>query len=151
MTNIIVFNLILAATCGYALVVGGAPERAAALVFVTAAVVTFLIPNDDYQSVASAVLLIDFCTFVAMTAIALKANRFWPLYESSLLLITLAVHGVKAYQPTFAYWMYHGAVGKMAYPTLILLVVGVLRHRRRVAAYGADRDWSHSQKHKLAY
>ena len=85
---------------------------------------------------------IDLVTLVALAAIAARADRFWPLYVSALQLLTLGIHGVKAYQPALVHWMYGGASGKIAYPMLALLAVGVLRHRRRLTQHGSDPDWS---------
>lgn len=38
--------------------------------------------------------------------------------------------------------MYGGASGKIAYPMIVLLVAGVVRHRRRLGDWGRDPDWS---------
>ncbi len=145
MTHILVFNALLLAACVYALVVGGAPERATAATFLVAAVASYLAPYRHFHSVEPALLAIDAMTLVALVVIAARANRFWPLYVSALQLLTLAIHGVKAYQPEFVYWMYGAASGKIAYPMLLLLALGVLRHRRRLIAVGSDPDWSPSR------
>ena len=50
--------------------------------------------------------------------------------------------GVKAIQPALVPWMYAGASGKIAYPMLVLLAVGAVRHRKRVLRFGSDPDWS---------
>ncbi len=142
MTHILVFNLVLIIACAYALWVGGAPERATALVFVGAAAASYAVPYSGFHIVEAPLFLIDLLTLLALVLIALAANRFWPLYVAAIQLLTVAVHAVKAYQPALAFWMYGGAIGKMAYPTLILLTIGVLRHRERVARFGADRAWS---------
>ncbi len=142
MTHILVFNLVLIVACGYALWVGGAPERVAALVFAGAAAASYAVPYSGFHVVEAPLFVIDLLTLIALALIALAANRFWPLYVTALQLLTVAVHAVKAYQPTLAFWMYGGAVGKMAYPTLVLLAIGVIRHRNRVARFGDDRAWS---------
>ena len=144
MTHIIIFNLALLIACFYALWAGGAPERAAAAIFLSAAVCTFSLPHLSSARIAPQLAAIDALTLIALTLVALKANRYWPIYESALQLLTFAIHGVKIYQPDMPHWMYFGANGKLAYPTLILLAVGVLRHRERVARFGVDRPWSTS-------
>ena len=87
-------------------------------------------------------LAIDIVTLLALVAIALTANRYWPLYVAALQLLTIAIHGVKAYDAQLPQWMYISANGKLAYPTLILLVAGVVRHRKRLGEWGRDPDWS---------
>ena len=142
MTHILVFNLILVAACLYAFWAGGAPERATALVFLIAATASYLRPYTGSNAAEPQLALIDALTLVALTIIAVKANRFWPMYQSALQLLTLAIHGVKLVHPGLAHWMYINAYGKLAYPTLALLAIGVLRHRRRIVVFGSDRDWS---------
>lgn len=146
MTHILVFNLVLLATCGYALFAGGAPERWTATVFVTGALATFAVPDfypsGPYRQVEPILLAIDAVMLCALVVVALRADRYWPLYVSALHLITLAIHGVKAVDPSLVPWMYAGASGKIAYPMLLMLAFGALRHRQRIALFGSDRDWS---------
>ncbi|MEH3158936.1 MAG: hypothetical protein PGN08_08400 [Sphingomonas taxi] len=145
MTHIILFNAVLFGACAFAFVMGGAPERWTALVFLTGAGATFLLPFEhhaSYHSVHGMVLAVDMAVLCGLVGIALRADRYWPLYVSALHLITIAIHGVKAFQPSLVPWMYAGASGKIAYPMLALLAIGALRHRRRLAVFGSDRDWS---------
>lgn len=145
MTHVVLFNIVLFGACAYAFVAGGAPERWTALVFAAGALATFLIPYQrhvSYHSVHAMILGVDMIVLAALVGIALRANRFWPLYVSSLHVITIAIHGVKAFQPTLVPWMYAGASAKIAYPMLVLLAIGALRHRHRLARFGSDRDWS---------
>lgn len=146
MTHILVFNLVLLATCGYALFAGGAPERWTAILFVMGALATFAVPDfypsGPYHQVEPILLAIDVAILLGLLGVALRADRYWPLYVSALHLITLAIHGVKAIQPSLVPWMYAGASGKIAYPMLLMLAIGALRHRQRKAQFGSDRDWS---------
>lgn len=150
MTHIIVFNAILLLVCGYAFRVGGAPERWTASVFVGGALATFLAPFYDvvhpFAQIEPVLLLVDAAVLVCLVAVALYADRYWPLYVSALHLIAIAIHGVKAIQPDLVPWMYAGASGKIAYPMLVLLAVGAWRHRRRLITYGSDPDWSRLRK-----
>lgn len=145
MIHVWLFNLFLLVVCAYAFWAGGAPERWTALLFVAGVIVTSLIPfrqQHSFHSVFWLLLAVDAAMLVGLVGIALHANRFWPLYVSALHLVTLAIHGVKALQPDLVPWMYAVANGKIAYPMLVLLAVGALRHRDRLARFGSDRDWS---------
>lgn len=145
MTHVFVFNVLLAASCLYALWAGGAPERLTALTFVLGAAATFVLPfqrGQSYYSVHWLILAIDAIMLIGLLAIAARADRFWPLYVSALHIITLGIHGAKAFQPTLVPWMYAGASSKIAYPMLVLLALGVLRHRYRLSRFGSDPDWS---------
>jgi hypothetical protein len=142
MTHVIIFNLIMIAVCLYALAAGGGPERATALTFIAAASCSYIALSSKILHFEPNLVVIDLVTLSVLISIALFANRFWPMYVAALQLITLAVHGVKVYDPTLATWMWMATAGKLAYPTLVLLVVGVVRHRARLTRFGFDRSWS---------
>ena len=145
MTHVIFFNIVLFGACAYALAAGGAPERWTAAVFLVGAAMTFALPfqpNVSYHSVHLMILAVDCGVLLGLVGIALRADRFWPLYVSALHLVTIAIHGVKALQPDLVPWMYAGASAKIAYPMLVLLAIGALRHRHLLARFGSDRDWS---------
>lgn len=149
MTHVLLFNVVLLAACGFAFVLGGAPERWIALVFLAGAIATFLLPfehHESFHSVHVRVLCVDLGVLIGLMAITLYADRYWPLYVSALHLIGIAIHGVKAIQPSLVPWMYAGASGKIAYPMLVLLAIGAWRHRQRLIAYGSDPDWSRPRK-----
>lgn len=145
MTHIYVFNLLQALVCLYALTLGGWPERATAVILLFASVATIILPFDpmtSFRRVETLELIIDLALMIGLMAIALLANRFWPLWLASLHLLAVAIHGVKGFDSGLVPWMYAAAGGKLAYPMLFLLAMGVLRHRIRLARYGTDPDWS---------
>ena len=146
MTYVYLFNAALLAACLYALWAGGAPERATALVFIVAAALSYVVPYQRFHAVELPLLLVDICALAALTAIALIANRYWTLYVAAIQLLTVAIHAVKAYEPALAFWMYNGVSSRLAYPLLILLAVGVARHRERLVRQGRDRPWSISHR-----
>ncbi|WP_246848416.1 hypothetical protein [Sphingomonas beigongshangi] len=144
--HVLVFNCALGLVCLIAFLAGGAPERWTAIIFIIGAAATFVAPfynaQRPYGGLEPMLLAIDVLMLGGLVAIALRADRYWPLYVSALHLIGIAVHGVKAIQPALVPWMYAGASGKIAYPMLVLLAVGAVRHRKRVLRFGSDPDWS---------
>ncbi|AXJ95794.1 MULTISPECIES: hypothetical protein [unclassified Sphingomonas] len=146
MIHVLVFNLVLGIACALALYAGGAPERWTALIFIVGAAATFIAPfynaQHPFGRLEPMLLGVDVLMLIGLVGIAVRADRYWPLYVSALHLITIAVHGVKAIQPDLVPWMYAGASGKIAYPMLLLLAIGAVRHRDRVARFGSDPDWS---------
>ncbi len=145
MTHIYVFNILQALVCLYALTLGGWPERATAVILLCASVATIVLPFDpstSFRSVETLELVIDVTLMGGLMAVALLANRFWPLWLAALHLLAVGIHGVKGFDPALMPWMYAQAGGKLAYPMLVLLAAGVLRHRLRLARYGSDPDWS---------
>lgn len=146
MTHIFLFNTLLILCCGYALWRGGAPERIVAAIFLCAGPATYVVlwaePETAYLDVEMAVLSIDTAMLVGLVGLASTANRYWPIWIASLQTVIVAVHGVKAFDPTLVAWTYAVASGKLAYPQLALLALGTWRHRRRQSESGVDRSWA---------
>ena len=139
------FNVVLLATCFYAWVWGGAPERIAAGLFVAASAVTYVLPFDpdiNFHHVEWANLAIDCAMLLSLGALALVADRFWPMWLSGLQLMMVAVHGVRAYQPGLLPLTYSLVLSKLAYVALVILAIAVARHRSRIAPGGHEHDWT---------
>jgi len=76
------FWLLLLASCGYALWRGRKYERMAALVFIAATVSSILWESPvqhRYVGIELTNLIVDSGVLVALIAIALLSDRFWPL------------------------------------------------------------------------
>jgi hypothetical protein len=145
LTHIYVFNLVQGLICLCALWLGGWPERWTAIFLLGASVATILLPFDpsrSFRTVETLELLIDVSLMAGLISVALLANRFWPLWLTALHLLAIGIHGVKGFDTALVPWMYAAAGGKIAYPMIALLAIGVLRHRLRLARYGRDPDWT---------
>lgn len=145
MIHILIYYAIALATCWFAFRHGGVPERIVAIGFLLAASASSMLAFADrpaFRSVDGALLSIDLALLAGLVVVALFANRFWPIWVSALHLLAIAVHGVRAYDPSLVPWMYAAAISKIAYPMLALLVAGTERHRRRTSSHGIDPDWS---------
>ena len=143
----LVFFTVFFAACGYALWRGGAPERAVAAAFLVAGLATPLLDLPEVQrfySVSVGVFAIDLLLLAALLAIALRADRFWPLLVVSLQAIIIIAHLVKFANPDLIRRAYSMMIAVWSYPQLLLLVVGTVRHRRRLARNGTDGSWKTS-------
>lgn len=134
----LVFLLVAVPTCLYAARRGGAPERLVGAMVVVATIATTLVPRQSWQTVVEPLLVIDGVMFIGLVAVALYADRFWPLYFAAVQLLTMAVHGVRAYDQTILPEVYARISGELAYIALGILAVGTWRHRRR----SPEPDWS---------
>ena len=149
MSHVLVYYAIALATCWFAFRHGGRPERLVAAAFLLAAIVSSVLAfsaRPAFRSVDGALLSVDLALLAGLVAVAMFANRFWPIWISALHLLAITVHGVRAYDPTLVPWMYAAAISKIAYPMLAVLIVGTERHRRRRWSYGCDPDWSSVSK-----
>jgi hypothetical protein len=130
MTRLILFNLLLFGSCGYALVRGTRDAQIVAIVTLFASFASYALFS-RYTDVESGVLVVDLLTFAAFTAVALKSDRFWPLWISGLQLTTSFGHLIKAWEDQLVPLAYAIALRSWSYPIQIILAVAVWRSQRR--------------------
>ena len=97
--RVMLFWVLLLLSCGYALWRGRKYERIAALVFVTATILSILGHSPlrgRYVELEASDLIIDTGVLVAVIAIAVVSDRFWPLWVAGLQLVDSASHLMKA-------------------------------------------------------
>ena len=79
-----------------------------------------------------------------LLVIALRANRDWPIAIAAMQVFQVIGQLLKLADrdmPILVYWI--GTV-VWAYPMLILLLLGTVRHRNRVKRLGPEVSWSRS-------
>jgi len=131
----------------YTLLKGGPPERLGSSILALGSAVTVAAlssPAMVYMSVESGVFLVDVACAVAFVALALWANRYWPLWIAGLQLLGVSAHAVKLAYPDVIPRAYAFVTVFWSYPMLFILVMGTFRHQQRLAKFGVDRSWSSS-------
>lgn len=132
--RMMLFWLLLLVSCGYALWRGRKYERIAALVFVTATIVSIigqsLLPV-YYVKVQTSDLVVDSAVLVAVIAIALVSDRFWPLWVAGLQLVDSMSHLMKAVDADLLPTVYGAAERFWSYPILLILLIGAWRQNHR--------------------
>lgn len=139
------FLLLLVFVIAYALIRGGAPERAAALIIVAASfstITTWAPASLRYQTVDFGILITDFVMMLSLIALALKAERFWTLWVAAFQVMQFASHIPEMLVPELLPVTYKIVISVWSYPMLFLLAVGTYRHAQREKIYGTDRPWS---------
>ena len=137
----LVWYAVAVPTCAYAARRGGGPERAAAALVIAASVATMLVPSEPgvtYRTVVWPLLAIDAVMLAGLLALALAADRYWPVHFAAAHLLSVLLHGVRAYDPAVLPAVYARLGGELGYVTLAILAVGTWRHVRR----GDDLDWT---------
>lgn len=128
------FWALLILTCGYALWRGRKYEQLSALIFIAASVVSVLARSaaqEPYLGVQFSDMIIDTVVLAAMLVIALRSDRFWPLWVAGLQLTISMSHLLKAIEPSLVPIAYAAAERFWSYPTLIILFVGAWRQHQR--------------------
>ena len=85
--------------------------------------------------------IVDAATFLVFIPIALRADRFWPLWVTAFLGIAVLGHVAKLMVPDTFWRAYAVVLIIWSYPILALMVLGTFLHRRRLNRCGADKSW----------
>lgn len=145
MWHVILFNVVLVTVCGHALLRGGAPERIAAILFPVASLLTVVAAPEwrwPSDGVNWGVLAVDVTLLAALVALALYANRFWPIWASAFQGFALLGHVSAVAAPGLAPVVYATMLAVAGYPILGLLAIGTARHHRLRRAGAIHPDWS---------
>lgn len=134
----LIFWAILVFTFAYALWRGRSDERLVAAVCLLATLVTQLVippPGVRYTDVDIELVAIDIAVLVAFGAVALRSERFWPLWIAGLQLTISISHLLKTIDADLVPRAYAAAAVFWSYPILLIILVGTWRgHRRRIEA-----------------
>lgn len=124
-------------TCGYALILGRRDERIVGAVCVIASLVTAVVLSAwrrRYSGVETGELLVDIVTLASFVFVALRSDRFWPLWIAGLQLTTSMSHVLKAIDLSLVPQAYAAAEKFWSYPILLILAIGTWRGHRRMVA-----------------
>lgn len=131
MRILIFFGLVLAVLL-LAWLRGRSDERWAAITCLVGALLTLAtVPDlpvrfDHFQAITFA---IDCGVLIAFVVIALRSDRFWPLWVAGLQLTTTVVHLLKLIAPDLMPFVFGAALAFWSYPILLLIGVGAWRTR----------------------
>jgi hypothetical protein len=131
------FWLLLLLTCGYALWRGRKYEQLSAVICIVASVGSVMLHYVErlgYEGLQASDLVVDTLVLLAFVAIALRSDRFWPLWVAGLQLTISMSHVLKAIQPDLYPMAYAAAERFWSYPTLIIIAIGAWRQHRRTLA-----------------
>lgn len=136
------FRLFLLLVAAYAFVRGSRDERQVGIVLVTGVIATTLALSPvahRYNGLEGTVMLVDVAVFAGFLWVALRSERFWPLWIAGLQLTTIIGHVLKAVDVHLFARAYGAALSFWGYPILLILAIGTWRgtNRARQAARGA--------------
>ena len=133
MLSPLAYYAILFAVCAYAFLRGRTDERLAAATCIAATFATNLVyePIGSFAGVEVGVLIVDVATLAAFTYLALRSERFWPLWVAGLQLTTLVAHALKAIDLDLMPQAYAAAARFWVYPIFLIIVIGTYRSHQR--------------------
>ena len=116
----------------------GATSGRSEIIFVVGVIATELVlpaPRQRFAGVELPLMLVDVAVFLGFTWVALRSERFWPLWIAAFQLTAIFGHVLKAIDIHLFSRAYAAALLVWAYPMLLVLAVGTWRGARR-----ANRD-----------
>lgn len=146
--RVVLILVLVVAGCLLAYRRGGPPERYAATVIagwvLTDATYHLLFGPSGFVLVDPVHVVLDGAELVAITWLALRANRMWPLWAAAAQLMCVSGHFVAVVEPGGMRRAYWAMTQLPAYIQLIALVCGAYAHARRFERIGPYRSWRFS-------
>ena len=131
----------------YAFAAGGAPEKTGTAIYASSVVVTHILLTAHlgrWRGIEFGVFTVDLVTFLLFCVLAVRANRFWPIWVSAFLGMGVLGHLARWAGPDVLWYAYAVVLTIWSYPILAIMALGTFNHRRRLARFGTDRSWSSS-------
>lgn len=144
MIHQLAFAAVFATCLAYVTFRGGRPERAAILAQLTALLLSLFAIS--FRSISGhrlpvGLALVDVLLAISLGALALKANRLWPILLAGMQVATIFAHLAKLLSfplPPAGYVIF---VQFWSWPMLAVTMFGTQRHHSRVKKFGAEQDW----------
>lgn len=126
------YGLIMWASAIYAFRHGGWEERSAAASMMIGSYASALVTSADgsFRHFEGAMAVVDFVLFLSLQLVALRSNKFWPLWLAAIQGVTVLGH-LAPLIPNMLPSTSYNAVALWSYPSWILLAVAVRRHQHR--------------------
>jgi len=143
--NYYFFGLLLICSA-YAFVAGGTPERIGAGTYALSVEATHFVlaSHGRWMHVEYGEFTVDALTFLIFVVLALRANRFWPIWVSALLGLGVLGHLARWAGRDVVWYAYVVVLTIWSYPILVIIALGTFNHQRRLKQFGSDRSWSRS-------
>jgi len=129
------FRILLALVVLYAFARGSRDERYVGMICVIGTVVTQIALSPltgRFNGLETQAMIVDLAVLAGFLAVALRSDRFWPLWVAGLQLTTLLGHLLKGVDNELFPRAYGAAMTFWSYPIILILAVGTWRaHQQR--------------------
>jgi hypothetical protein len=129
-----VFRILLVLVALYAFIRGSRDERLVGLMCLAGTLLTHFVwspLSQRFAGLETHVLAVDIVVFAGFLWVALRSERFWPLWITGLQLTTILGHVLKAVDTGLFSRAYGAALMFWGYPILLILAAGTWRGARR--------------------
>lgn len=128
------FRILLALVALYAFLRGRRDERRVGIILVVGVIATHLVISplhERFTGVETDVMIVDLAVLGGFVWVALRSERFWPLWIAGLQLTTMFGHVLKALDTELFSRAYGAALVFWGWPILLILALGTWRSHRR--------------------
>ena len=130
----ILFRVLLVLACAVAFKWGGRAERAVAVLYLIATILSHLAyvkTKFDFDRIVVPLVVIDLALLIGLLVVSTRFKRWWLILASAMQLLTCLGHTAKALDPVSTTAMgYFMMLVSSSYPAVILLMIGVWQHHR---------------------
>lgn len=118
--------------CGFAALFGGRSGRAIATIYIVAVAATALATRDPkaWADPHLPALAVDLALLAGLSWVALRSDRWFPLWFTGFHLVAVASHLASILAPGFAPKLYFLLQSMWSVPMLLTLVIGITLDRR---------------------
>jgi hypothetical protein len=131
------FRILLALVALYAFLRGSRDERIICTVLVIGVIATHFAwapVHQRFAGVETDVMAVDIAVFAGFLWVALRSQRFWPLWIAGLQLTTILGHVMKLVDFSLFPRAYGAALMVWSYPIVLILAIGTWRNHHRSIA-----------------
>jgi hypothetical protein len=129
----ILMMITLLTSCVVAWKWGGLDERLAAGAILLAVLASNLTVESRFHGTESGVFIVDAVLLIGLLVIALRSDRYWPMWATAFQLVATMVHlGSMVETGDFA-WAYYVALAFWSFPVFLTVIAGTWiegRYRR---------------------
>jgi hypothetical protein len=138
-----VFVILLILCAGYACVFGGRTGRTGSLIFLSATLLSYFatFANPLWDSTIYLLFVVDLGCLIALAGLAVKSNRYWPIWACGFQLVAVTTHISTMLAPDIVPRAYQAIVSFWSLPILTVMVLGT--------AFDHQQDLQSGQNTKL--
>ena len=128
--------LAYSACLGLILLLGGQPERVGAIILIVGSLATGVVSagilgSSTWDDLETGILAVDVVVLIALWAVALTSDRFWPYWVTAWQLLAVLVHLQMVFFANIVPSAYSYASMYLAFPMVLLMLFASVTRRLR--------------------
>lgn len=128
----VIFNVVLLICVVYASAAGGKTGISGSIIFIAATLITIAANRADpsWGDTAYGIFAVDVACMMALAVVAIKSNRFWPIWAVGFQICAVGTHIATLWMPDIVPRAYQALATFWSIPILWVMVAGTRQDRR---------------------